>query len=93
MPPWKCRFNEQWTKKLEYSDRLEPGSNKYSARCRLCMKSFGISNMGEAALKSHNKGTKHLELLQKWKRHRANTIQGFFTEKATNKTKQVEKIQ
>jgi hypothetical protein len=33
--------------------------DKTKARCKLCVKSIDISNMGEAALKSHSKGAVH----------------------------------
>ena len=43
--------------KVEYKDWLlhEP-SNNTKAKCRLCMRSFSLSNMGEPALKSHAQG-------------------------------------
>ena len=34
-------------------------TNNTKAKCRLCMRSFSLSNMGEPALKSHAQGKKH----------------------------------
>ena len=46
--------------KVEYKDWLLPEpSNNTKAKCRLCMGSFSLSNMGEPALKSHAQGKKH----------------------------------
>ena len=46
--------------KVEYKDWLLPEpSNNTKAKCRLCMRSFSLSNMGEPALKSHAQGKKH----------------------------------
>ena len=54
------RFNKEWMDKVEYKDWLLPKpSNNTKAKCRLCMRSFSLSNMGEPALKSHVQGKKH----------------------------------
>ena len=54
------RFNKEWMNKVEYKDWLLPEpSNNTKAKCRLCMRSFSLSNMGEPALKSHTEGKKH----------------------------------
>ena len=54
------RFNKEWMDKVEYKDWLLPEpSNNTKAKCRLCMRSFSLSNMGEPALKSHAQGMKH----------------------------------
>ena len=46
--------------KVEYKDWLLPEpSNNTKAKCRLCMRSFSLSNMGEPTLKSHAQGKKH----------------------------------
>jgi hypothetical protein len=65
MPGGKCVFNAAWLRMDCYSnwlvqDKLKPGS---CARCKLCLKSFDITNMGEAALKSHMTGKKHQQLV------------------------------
>ena len=54
------RFNKEWMDKVVYKDWLLPEpSNNTKAKCRLCMRSFSLSNMGEPALKSHAQGKKH----------------------------------
>ena len=46
--------------KFEYKDWLLPEpSNNTKAKCRLCMRSFSLSNMGESALKRYVQGKKH----------------------------------
>ena len=58
--PRKCTFSENWTSHVAYKDWiLRDSSSQHKARCRLCQKSFYRSNMGESALKSHRRGSKH----------------------------------
>jgi hypothetical protein len=66
MPHGQCLFNRAWLDKDCYrgwlvQDKLKPASN---ARCSLCLKTFDVSNMGEAALKSHMTSKKHKQLSQ-----------------------------
>ena len=42
--PGKCLFSDRW---------LERVRDKYKAECKVCMKSFDVSNMGESVLTSH----------------------------------------
>ena len=65
MSKWKYKviFVDHW---LEI-DRFERWLQKveketYSAKCSICCKTFGISNMVESTLTSHMKGKKHCEL-------------------------------
>ena len=54
------RFNKEWMDKVEYKEWLLPEpSNNTKAKCRLCMRSFSLSNSGEPALKSHAQEKKH----------------------------------
>lgn len=63
MPKGKCAFNDRWLDNVRYKQWLVPvPGDVYSARCTLCKKTFGILSMGEPALKSHAKGTKHCSL-------------------------------
>lgn len=57
--PGKCLFNVTWLSSEKYKNWLAADSDASRARCKLCKKSFDISNMGEAALASHAKGVKH----------------------------------
>jgi len=59
--PGKGSFSERWLDNPAYNDWLvQCSGNRHRARCKVCMKDVDISNMGEAALKSHAKGTFHL---------------------------------
>lgn len=64
-----CTFNALWLVDERYRswlvrDKIKPGS---SARCSVCLKTFDIRSMGEAALKSHMNGKKHQNLMPKSK--------------------------
>ena len=57
----QTNFRECWLSESGYKDWLQRDSNnKNMAKCKVCDKSFRLSNMGEQALKSHAKGAKHL---------------------------------
>ena len=38
--------------------------DKFEAKCKICSKAFDVSNMGESALKSCEKGKKHIYLTE-----------------------------
>ena len=60
MTSWLLDLTRSGWIKFEYKDWLLPEpSNNTKAKCRLCMRSFSLSNMGEPALKSHAQGKKH----------------------------------
>ena len=60
-----ARFNRDWMNKEEYKDWLEPDPmDNTNARCRICVKTFTLSNMGEPAVKSHAQGKKHQSAIQ-----------------------------
>ncbi|KAJ8031243.1 hypothetical protein HOLleu_27914 [Holothuria leucospilota] len=61
--PGKCTFNNEWFSKPHYSQWLAKCVDPSKAKCTLCAKSFDISNMGEAGLKSHMKSSKHQKLV------------------------------
>ena len=44
-------------------DKEVPGNGK-SAKCNLCKTSIQISNMGDSALISHNRGDKHKKIAE-----------------------------
>lgn len=60
----KSTFNRLWMKMDSYSWVSEDKSDKCSAYCTLCHKSFALSNMGVQALNSHNIGKKHKAMLE-----------------------------
>ena len=58
-------FSEHWLENSSYKLWLERDRDKYKAKCKVCMKTFDVSNMGESALASHEKGKKHRNLMEK----------------------------
>ena len=58
-------FSEHWFENPSYKLWLERDRDKYKAKCKVCMKTFDVSNMGESALASHEKGKKHRNLMEK----------------------------
>ena len=59
--PGKCSFNTIWLSNTNYKLWLKREEDPGRAGCKLCVRSFDISNMGEAALVSHAKGKKHTD--------------------------------
>ena len=54
------RFNREWLSKKEYKLWLTPvEGNVTKANCKIYVKTFSLSNMGEIAVKSHPSGRKH----------------------------------
>lgn len=63
-----CRFNEEWLKDDRFKDWLEKDNSSVSqAKCRLCVTSFNLSNMGIRAVVSHSTGKKHLSFTTSYK--------------------------
>ena len=61
-----ARFNLEWISKEEYKDwLLLEDSDNTKARCKLCRKTFSLSDMGEPSLKSHAQGKKHQSIIQR----------------------------
>lgn len=63
--PSNCHFQIKWLENPEYKKWLDRGTVESKAKCSMCRKEFDISNMGEAALKSHKKSAKHTEFFNK----------------------------
>ena len=55
----KATFQDEWLTNKLYKDWITQGKNKNYAKCVLCLKDIDLSIMGNAALDSHAKGTKH----------------------------------
>ena len=52
-------FQEIWLSDNRFKGWLEPvAQNNSQARCIRCKKTFGLSNMGVQAVKSHSEGKK-----------------------------------
>ena len=56
---YKCSFQDSWLQNEPYSSWVVKVDDIYSAKCRLCCKTFSIANMGVKALDAHAKGEKH----------------------------------
>ena len=55
-----ARFNREWLSKKEYKHWLTPLEGDVTkANCKICVKTFLLSNMGKIAVKSHASGKKH----------------------------------
>ena len=55
-----ARFNREWLSKEEYKLWLTPVEGDVTkANCKICVKTFSPSNMGEIAVKSHALGKIH----------------------------------
>ncbi|KAI8785042.1 Serine/threonine-protein kinase SMG1 [Biomphalaria glabrata] len=59
MPKYLTSFNLAWLKDERFEFWLGKSSMPTKAFCKICAKSFDISNMGERALTSHMKSSKH----------------------------------
>ena len=71
-----------WMNKAEYKDWLEPDPvDNTNAWCRIYVKTFTLSNMGEPAVKSHAQGKKHQSTIQGSRT--SSSIKQFFTVKDT----------
>ena len=54
MPKNKSKFSKSWLSNPEYDGWLSK-KDESTARCSNCCKDVDVSNMGEAALRSHKK--------------------------------------
>lgn len=60
----KCKLSDSWLINPKYKDWQDKDPKWIKkAKCRLCVKSFDISNMEEAAVVSHMQGKKHCRLV------------------------------
>lgn len=56
----KTVFQDIWllNSKFDWAERVK--DNNYVCYCKICKKSFNLSNMGKSALVSHMDGNKHI---------------------------------
>ena len=55
-----ARFNREWLSKKEYQLWLTPVEGDVTkAKCKICVKTLSLSNMGEIAVRTHASGKKH----------------------------------
>ena len=59
-----CHFRESWLQEPEFAPWLQPEDNDTKGYCKLCRKSFDLSNMGIAAVKSHMKSKQHYQIMK-----------------------------
>lgn len=57
--PGKCTYNPAWETHAEFGEWIKPSKEQGKAYCIRCQRSFDISNMGVAAVKSHGGSVKH----------------------------------
>lgn len=61
----RSQFCKSWIRKGEYNNWLDEASNDTNAAyCKLCKKSFSLSNMGKAALDSHMRSSLHITVVR-----------------------------
>ena len=60
------RFKDEWLKDARFNKWLEKDTSVTKAKGKLCCKTFGIGNMGIAALESHAKDDKQNEIIKLW---------------------------
>lgn len=59
----KASFQVSWLLEPQFSKWLDRvPDDKYSAKCKLCLKTFSLSNMGRRAVTSHKSSGKHMQL-------------------------------
>lgn len=83
MPGGECSYQEAWNADSKFKDWISKESDKY-AKCRICQKSISIENMGESALTSHMRGTKHREKFESRSKSARTSILSFFGTKSTS---------
>ena len=54
-------FSSDWLEDPEFKDWIVKVSDITQARCKTCMKTFSLSNMGRQALVSHASGQLHFQ--------------------------------
>ena len=58
-------FRNEWLLDAEFKEWIEEvKGDRTKLKCKLCRREFNLSNMGTAALKSHMKYQKHIELVK-----------------------------
>lgn len=76
-----CNYNHEYSKEFPWSE-ADP-ENKTNAKCKLCDKTFTLSNMGRTALVSHAAGKKHKKKIVK---KQTTLTSNFFTKKIVDTT-------
>ena len=74
------RFNRDWLSKADYKPWLASVEDVTKAYCKMCMKTFSLSNMGEIAVRSHASGKKHQTAVTQ--SQKASSVSEFFEAKS-----------
>ena len=77
--PGKCLFSERWLENSSYRLWLQCDMDKFKAKGKVCMKVFDVSNMGDSALKSDEKGKKHIYPTEMHQRNTTSDIRNLFS--------------
>ena len=84
--PKKTVFNSLWTNPVHHprwSTWIEAApKDKNAARCKLCQKTFSLSNMGQQAIVSHEKGDVHKKIANPSDKQAS--VANFFAPKTSN---------
>ena len=71
----KTKFNEIWLKEVKYVQWLQKNHERQSSfKCKLCMKSYELNNMGKRALDAHANGKKHKERMADYQSSSASSL-------------------
>ena len=60
---YKTSFQDVWLTDDRYKLWLQKDDNVYSAKCKVCSKTFSVAGQGIKALDTHAKGLKHQQRL------------------------------
>jgi len=60
----QCHFHEIWLADPRFAPWLQQEKNDSKGYCKLCKKSFDLSNIGIGALKSHMKSKQHNQIMK-----------------------------
>src|SRR6218665_1459289 len=63
--PHMCNFQTTWLSHKDYKIWIMKDKATTQAKCKLCDKTFDISNMGEAVMRSHIRGKGHIDFVVK----------------------------
>ena len=61
---YKTFFQDIWLTNDQYKIYFQEDADIYSAKCKVCTKSFSVAGQGRKALDTHAKGLKHQQRLR-----------------------------
>ena len=78
----RCHFREIWLQEPEFAPWLQQEDNDSKGYCKLCTKSFDLSNTGIAAVKSHMKSKQYNQIKKHKQSPSTQLITNFLVEPA-----------